>query len=219
MIKIKNLKKNFKNNFWEINIFKDLNMDVKTWDFISIVWPSWSWKSTLLNMISMIDNDYFWEILIDDIVISKLTDDQKTQFRWQNISYIFQNFKLIDNLTVQENIDLVVDINNLERNFSTDEILKKVWLYDKKDNYVFNLSWWESQRVAIARAFVWKTKILLADEPTWALDYKNKKNIMDLVLGLHKEIQNTIIMITHDEDVAKMALKKFKIQDGDLVEI
>ena len=90
-------------------------------------------------------------------------------------------------------------------------------MYEKKDNYVFNLSWWESQRVAIARAFVGKTELLLADEPTWSLDQNNKKIIMDLIVELHQKTQNTIIMITHDFEVAKMASKTYSFSNYWLV--
>lgn len=218
MIQIKKLSKSFDSNWNKVNIFKNLELDIKTWDFISIVWTSWSWKTTFLNMLSWIDNDYKWEIFIDSINFTKLKESEKTGFRWKNISYIFQNFRLVDNLTVWENVDLIVDLNNLERNYKTDDILKIVWLYDKKDTYVFNLSWWESQRVAIARAFVWKTSLLLADEPTWSLDISNKKIIMDLIVKLHDDIKNTIIMITHDDEIAKMASKVYKISEKILIE-
>lgn len=217
MIQIKNLQKSYLSNNSKIEIFKNLSLDINSGDFISLIWPSWSWKSTLLNIISWIDRSFQWEIFLENIKINDLSDEDFTKFRWENISYIFQNFKLIDNLTVSENIDLIVELNNLKRNFSTDEILKIVWLADKKDNYVFNLSGWECQRVAIARAFVWQTKILLADEPTGALDIVNKKIIMDLILKLHNQIKNTIIMITHDDEVAKLADKVYKISNQNLI--
>ena len=219
MLKIKKLWKHFLANEEKIQIFKDLNFKIEKGQFISIIWPSWSGKSTFLNMISWIDRDYYWELVLDWKNIKTLKDDEVTEFRWKNISYIFQNFKLIENLTVEENIDLIVELNNLERNFNTDDILKIVWLENKTNTYVFNLSWWESQRVAIARAFVWKTKILLADEPTWSLDQKNKKIIIDLILKLHEKTKNTIIMITHDDEIAKMADKIYKIENFDLLEI
>ena len=217
MIQIKNLQKSYLSNNSKIEIFKNLSLDINSGDFISLIWPSWSWKSTLLNIISWIDRSFQWEIFLENIKINDLSDEEFTKFRWENISYIFQNFKLIDNLTVAENIDLIVELNNLKRNFSTDEILKIVWLADKKDNYVFNLSGWECQRVAIARAFVGQTKILLADEPTGALDIVNKKIIMDLILKLHNQIKNTIIMITHDDEVAKLADKVYKISNQNLI--
>ncbi len=219
MIKIEKLKKYFQVGSEKIEIFTNLSLEIKTWDFIAIIGPSGSWKSTFLNLLSWIDRDFDGKLEIDNQDISDLKDDEITKFRGKNISYIFQNFKLVENLTVWENVDLIVELNNLERNFSTDEILKIVGLSSKKDVYAFHLSWGESQRVAIARAFVWKTKILLADEPTGALDSKNKKIIMDLILELHKKIKNTIITITHDDEVAKLAQEIYKVWDGDIIKI
>lgn len=219
MIKIQKLKKIFKVWDEEIEIFKDLDLEIISWDFIAIIGPSGSGKSTFLNILSGIDRNFSGTLEIDEKDISKLNDDEMTEFRGKNISYIFQNFKLVENLTVEENIDLIVELNNLERNFSTDEILKIVNLESKKDVYAFHLSGWESQRVAIARAFVGKTSLLLADEPTGALDAKNKKIIMDLILELHKKIKNTIVMITHDDEVAKLAEKVYRVGAGDMKKI
>ena len=217
MIKIKNLSKVFWKDSKKVEILHNLNLEIKEWSFISIVWPSGSWKSTFLNMMSWIDTDFTWNLEVFSFDYKTKNENEITTFRWKNISYIFQNFKLIDNLTVRENIDLVIELNDLERNFSTLEILKLVGLETKADNYVFNLSWWESQRVAIARAFVWKTKLLLADEPTGSLDTKNKKTIMDLISSLHKKTKNTIVMITHDDEVAKISDIVYKMNDFNLI--
>ena len=214
MIKIKNISK----NYGKSKILKDLDLEIKSWEIISIVWPSWSGKSTLLNTISGLDMDFSWDIIIDDKSLKSIKWSEKiTKFRWENISFIFQNFNLIDNLTVEENVDLVMDINNLERNYSTDEIIKLVWLENKKKSYPFNLSWWEKQRVAIARAFVWKSKLLLADEPTWSLDKDNTDNIVNLIKKLNEETKTTIIIITHDLEVAKIADKTYEIKDYNLI--
>lgn len=217
MIKIKNLSKNFWKGSEKVEIFRDLNLEIEEGSFISIVWPSGSWKSTFLNILSWIDTDFSWKLEVFSFDFKTKNENEITSFRWKNISYIFQNFKLIDNLTVRENVDLVIELNDLERNFSTLEILKLVGLETKADNYVFNLSWWESQRVAIARAFIWKTKLLLADEPTGSLDTKNKKIIMDLINSLHKKTKNTIVMITHDDDVAKISDTVYKMNDFNLI--
>lgn len=219
MISIKKLKKIFSVSNETIEIFKNLNLEIKSWEFVALIWPSGSGKSTFLNLLSGIDRNFEGILEIEGKDISKLSEDQMTEFRWKNISYIFQNFKLVENLTVWENIDLIVELNKLERNFSTEEILKIVWLESKKDVYVFHLSGGESQRVAIARAFVGKTSLLLADEPTGALDQKNKKIIMELILELHKKIKNTIVMITHDDEVAKLAEEVYRVGDGDIKEI
>lgn len=213
MIKIEKLSKNYDKS----KIFKNLDLTIKTGEIISIIGPSGSGKSTLLNTISWLDMEFSWNIIIGDKSLKDIKWSEKiTKFRWQNISFIFQNFNLIDNLTVEENIDLVIDINNLERNYQTDEIIKLVWLETKKNQYPFNLSWWEKQRVAIARAFVWKSKLLLADEPTWSLDRDNTNNITKLIKKLNKKTKTTIIIITHDLEVAKIANKTYEIKDYNL---
>jgi len=156
-------------------------------------------------------NDIEGEIIVDGKNILAFSDDEMTLFRGQNMSYIFQNFQLLENLTVAENIDFIIELNKLDRNFSTDEILEIIGLAHKKDTYVFHLSGWEKQRVAIGRAFVGKTKILLADEPTGALDDANKKTVLDLMMDLHKKTKNTILMITHDPDVATRADISYRV--------
>lgn len=215
MIKIKNLLK----KYWDLTIFKDLNLDILEGEIISIVWPSWSGKSTLLNLLSWLDRDFSWSIEISWKDISEIKTEEKiTKYRWKNISFIFQNFNLIDNLTVEENIDLVIEINKLERNYSTKDIIKLVGLESKIDKYPFDLSWWEKQRVAIARAFVWKNKLLLTDEPTWSLDSENTKNICKLIKDLNKKTKNTIILITHDLEVSKIWDKIFELNEYKLIE-
>ncbi len=219
MITIEKLKKRFPAGEGYVDIFSGLDFHLPEGWFISVIWPSGSGKSTLLNLLSGIDRSYEGDILLDGDSLSDLSDTQMTQFRGKNISYIFQNFKLIENLTVRENIDLIVDLNKLERNFSTEEILQIVGIESKIDTYVYNLSGGESQRVAIARAFVWKTKLLLADEPTGALDASNKQIVMDLIVKLHKKIKNTIVLITHDDEVAKLSEKVYKVANTSLVEV
>lgn len=217
MIQIKNLNKKFSSSSGDVEIFKNLNLEISSGEFIALIGPSGSGKSTFLNLLSGLEREYEGELFIDAKDLKTLSDDEMTDFRGKNISYIFQNFKLIDNLTVEENVDLILELNGLERNFSTAEILEIVGLKSKAKTLASFLSGWESQRVAIARAFVGKTKIMLADEPTGALDIKNKKIIMDLIQKLHDQTKNTIIMITHDDDVAKIAGKVYKMQDYSLI--
>ena len=219
MIKIKKLNKFYKiKNKSKISIYKNLNLDIKIWDFISILWTSWSWKTTLLNLIAWLDNFEKWELKVNNYLLSKMNNEEKTKFRWKNISFIFQQFNLIDNLTVWENLDLIISLNNLKRRYKTKEILKIIWLKNKIDSYPYNLSWWEQQRVAVARAFIWETPILLADEPTGNLDIENTNIIIDLIKKLHTETNNTIIMITHDYSIAKVADKIYNIENNILVE-
>lgn len=218
MIKIKKLSKSYiSKNSKDTIIYKDLDLNIKKWEFISIVWTSWSWKTTLFNLISGLDDFDKWTVEVNGNHIDKYSNEEKTNFRWKNISFIFQQFNLIDNLTVWENIDLIVELNSLKRRYKTKELLEIIWLEDKIDSYPYNLSWWEQQRVAVARAFVWETPILLADEPTWNLDVDNTKIIMWLIQKLQKDSNNTIIMITHDKAIAKIATKTYKVDNYKLV--
>jgi len=220
MIQINKLSKVFHSGGQVFDIFSDLNIHVQNGECIAIVWPSGSGKTTILNMISGIyRDDIEGEILVDGKNILQLSSDQMTLFRGKNISYIFQNFQLLENLTVAENIDFIIELNRLQRNFSTDEILEIVGLSHKKHVYAFHLSGGEKQRVAIGRAFVGKTKILLADEPTGALDEENKKKILDLMMDLHKKTKNTILMITHDPEVAQRADRSYTVSGKKLVAV
>lgn len=218
MIKIKKLLKVFEaNKDQELIIYKNLDLEVKLWEFISILGTSWSWKTTLLNLISGLDSFEWGTININKYSLKNMTGEEKTRFRWKNISFIFQQFNLIDNLTVEENIDLVIDLNKLKRRYETKEILKIVWLENKINSYPYNLSWWEQQRVAVARAFIWETPILLADEPTWNLDKNNAKIIIELIKKLQKETNNTIVMITHDKSIADIADSIYNLENHLLV--
>lgn len=220
MIKIEKLSKKFQSTEGQdIEIFRELNLEIKAGEFIAIMGPSWRGKTTLLNMISWLDRDFLWDIKVMGTSLPLLSDREITSFRWGNISYIFQDFNLIDNLSVEENIDLILDINKTKRRFTTDEILKKVGLSSKKHQYPFLLSGWEKQRVAIARAFVSDTKIILADEPTGSLDEKNANNIMNILTDLWKNSWITIIMITHASDVARFSETRYELLDYKLQKI
>lgn len=216
MIKLEKITKKY---IWENTqniIYEKLDFEVAQWDFIAIVWKSGSWKTSLLNIMAGLIDFNEWEVTINKNKYSKMSLNEKTKFRWKNMSFIFQQFHLIPNLTVAENIELTLDINKISARFTVDEILQKIGLENKNNNYPFELSGWEQQRVAIARAFIWNTDVLLADEPTWNLDEKNAHNIMNLLKNMHKETKNTIILITHDMWVAKFANKVYRLENNTL---
>lgn len=216
MIKLEKITKKY---IWENTqniIYEKLDFEVAQWDFIAIVWKSGSWKTSLLNIMAGLIDFNEWEVTINKNKYSKMSLNEKTKFRWKNMSFIFQQFHLIPNLTVEENIELTLDINKISARFTVDEILQKIGLENKNNNYPFELSGWEQQRVAIARAFIWNTDVLLADEPTWNLDEKNAHNIMNLLKNMHKETKNTIILITHDMWVAKFANKVYRLENNTL---
>ena len=216
MIILDSIQKIYNTPEWAVTIFDNTSMTIQPWEFIAVMGPSWSGKSTLLNMISWLDRTTQWHIHIWWKEITAYTDNELTKRRWKNISFIFQSFHLLPHLTVAENITLPIQLNNLQSRYTVDEILEKVWLSHKKNAYPFNLSWWEQQRVAIARAFIWKTPILLADEPTGNLDENNAIRIIELIQQLHKDTWTTIIMITHDNNIAKYAQTRYTLNNHSL---
>lgn len=219
MISTSNLSKSFTTNGDTVTIYHNLNRSVSEGSSIAIMGPSGSGKSTLLNMISGLDIPNEGEITVWNTTVSSLSEDERTLRRSKHIAFIFQSFHLIPNLTIKDNIDLVIDIAKIERRFSTAEILTKVGLSGYENRYPHQLSGGEQQRVAVARAFVGKLPILLADEPTWNLDHKNAYLVMDLMMSLHQESGTTVIIITHDPAIAKYAQQTFELTDGELRQI
>ena len=217
MIKIKNITKSFTQEKNKNFVYKNLSLEVNSGDFIAIIWKSGCGKSTLLNLLSGLVDVDCGSILIDNKEITQFSQDEMTKFRGKNMSFVFQQFHLIPNLTVEENIELVCEMNGTESQFTVDELLEKVWLLEKKESYPYELSWGQQQRVAIARGFIAKTPLMLADEPTGNLDENNAKNIMEILTNLHKETKNTILLITHDHDIANYANKVYELQENNLV--
>lgn len=173
-------------------------------------------KSTILSIIAGILAPDTGSVTLGKTDITRLKTDEIISFRGRHIAFIFQAFELIPNLTVEENIDLVLDISHAPRRYATPDILEKVGLTGKGNRYPYELSGGEQQRVAIARAFVADVPYLLADEPTGNLDEGNAKRIMDILDSLHRETKNTIVMITHDRDIASRADDTWKLSGGTL---
>lgn len=220
MITVNNLSKSFTDpNGDEMFLFQDMNLNFSTGSFTALMWQSGRGKTTLLNMIAGLESDYLGSIIIDDTMLETLTDREKTLFRGKHMSYVFQEYNLIETLTVGENIDLIIEINKNARRFSTDDILQKVGLLDKKQSYPFVLSWWEKQRVALARSFVSVTDIILADEPTGSLDEKNAQAVMEILRDLWKDTGVTIIMITHSESMASYAEDVYQLEQKNFKKI
>lgn len=218
MLSCNQLSKAYTTNNTTVTIYDKLDRSIKTGSSVAIMWPSGSGKSTLLNLISGLDIPDHGSVSFWKTIISDLGEDERTRWRSQHVGFIFQQFHLIPNLTIEDNIDLVIDIAQIERRFSTDEILKKVWLAWYNKRYPHQLSGWEQQRVAIARAFVAKLPLLLADEPTGNLDHTNAVLIMDLMMKLQQESETTIIIITHDPQVAKYADIQYTLNNWKLIQ-
>jgi len=216
MIHLKNIAKSYTSRGEVVELFQNLDWKIETGSWVALMGASGAGKSSLLSLIAGIITPDAGQILLWERDITALTRDEMTSYRGTHIAFIFQAFELIPNLTVEENIDLVLDISHAPRRYETDEILDKVGLAGKGKRYPNELSWGEQQRVAIARAFVSRVPYLFADEPTGNLDEKNALKIMELIRTLHDETKNTIIMITHDKGIASHADSVYRLSGGEL---
>ena len=215
MIEIKNLKKSYIIGENESLVLKWINLSVEKWDFITIMWPSWSWKSTLMNIIWILDTPSSWEYYFDWIDTAKLSWIEQANFRRDKIWFVFQWYNLLPRLQAWKQVALPLSykwVGFLKRKQIAIKKLKELWLEDKINFTPDMLSWWQQQRVCIARALVCDPLLILADEPTWALDSKNGKELLELFVELNKNWR-TIIMITHDRDVAAYSKKIINIKD------
>lgn len=200
----------------KFEILKNINLYVKNGEYVAIMGPSGSGKSTFLSILSCIDKPTSGIVNINYVDVAKLSKNKLTEFRNENIGIVFQSFNLIPTLNAEENIEVPLFFSKKKINMinKVDELINIVGLKDKKKTFPKQLSGGEQQRIAIARALAGEPKILLADEPTGALDSKNTKAILDIFDEFRKKYNMTIIMITHDRKVAERADRILYMKDG-----
>ncbi len=196
-----------------------VNFSVDEGEFVAVVGTSGSGKSTLLHMMGGLDTPTSGNVIVRGKELSKMNDEQLTIFRRRNIGFIFQNYNLVPILNVYENIVLPVELDGdtVDQKF-LDEIVHLLGLEDKLKNMPNNLSGGQQQRVAIARALITKPAIVLADEPTGNLDSKTSVEVLGLIKRTSAEFGQTVVMITHNNDVARLADRIVRIEDGRIVE-
>ena len=218
VVEVKNLKKYYGKDENLVKALDGINLEINEGEFVCIVGTSGSGKSTLLNMIGGLDRPTDGEIKIANKDISKLSDDELTIFRRREIGFVFQQFNLIPILNVYENIVLPIELDgNKIDNKHVDLVIKSLGLENKIYNLPNNLSGGQQQRVAIVRALASKPSIILADEPTGNLDSKTSQDVMGLLKIMSKKFNQTIVMITHNEEIAQMGDKIIRIEDGKIV--
>ncbi len=213
MIKIKNLYKFYGTQL----VLKNINLEIQKGEFISIMGSSGSGKSTFLNLIGGMDLPDRGEIIVNQHDITKFNDEKLTKYRRKKIGFIFQFFNLLPNLTVFENIQMPLLLNGGVDTSKVEEMIERVGLKGKEKFYPHQISGGQQQRVAIARALIHDPEIILADEPTGSLDSKTGKSIMDLISSIAEETKKTVILVTHEDFIAKYAQRIINIKDGELV--
>ena len=224
IIELKNINKFFGEKESRQQILKNISINIEKGEMVAIMGPSGSGKSTMLNVLGLLDNNYSGEYMLDGIAASKLSKNELAMARNEKIGFVFQNFNLIKELSAKENVKMSLIFSNIYKkgkekiskkvmDKSSSDILEKVGLKNHENKKPGQLSGGQQQRVAIARALVNNPEIILADEPTGALDSKIGEEIMKVFLKLNNQ-GKTVIIVTHDERVAQMCGRTIHIKDG-----
>ena len=217
MIKLNNVSKVYRTDTIETTALHHLDLNIEKGEFISIMGPSGCGKSTLLNIVGLLDEPTQGKIIIDGNEISEYNTKATAKFRNEKLGFIFQSFHLIPDLSVLDNVELPLLYRNIgakERRELALEALESVNLKNRINHYPSQLSGGQKQRVAIARAIVGKPSVLLADEPTGNLDSVMGNDVMSILLRLNEELNTTIVMVTHDENMAHKTHKLLRLFDG-----
>ena len=220
MIKVENISKSFRTEEVETIALNNVSFTVEDSEFVAIMGPSGCGKSTLLNILGLLDNPTSGKYFLGDHEVENLKEKERTDVRKGEIGFVFQSFNLIDELSVEENIELpltYLGVSRAERKKRVQEIMKRMAISHRAKHFPHQLSGGQQQRVAIARAVVFNPKMILADEPTGNLDSKNGAEVMRLLTELNQE-GTTIVMVTHNEHDARMAHRIIRLFDGHIVE-
>ena len=221
MIQLKDICKFYQVGDDRVRALDHANLHIYPHEFVSIIGPSGSGKSTMMNIIGCLDIADAGEYLLDGLPIESYSENQLAKIRNQKIGFVFQQYNLIPKLTAEENVELPLiyqKVPKKERMERVKEALDKVNMYPRAKHLPTELSGGQQQRVSIARAIVTRPKLILADEPTGALDSKTSREIIDIFHDLHCQ-GNTIVLITHDNNIAKQAQRSIHILDGQISEV
>lgn len=219
MLELKNITKSYTVAKEVIPILKGINLVIHEWEFVAIMWPSWSGKSTLMNIIGLLDQPTSGHYFLDGKNTWEFSANAEAEFRGKKIGFVFQGYNLIPRMTAIEQVMLPLDYQGYSRKEEekfAKQALTRVWLAGKFMSKPNELSGGQQQRVAIARAIVGSPSVLLADEPTGALDSKTGWEVLDIFRSLNDE-GRTIVLITHDVNIGKEAKRMIRILDGNIV--
>ena len=219
IITVDNVNKTYKNGSLELQVLKNISFKVDKGEFLAIMGSSGSGKSTMMNILGCLDNQYEGKYILDGIDISKSTENELSEIRNKKIGFIFQSFNLLPRLTALENVELPLIYSSVpkeERHKRANELLEMVGLKERTHHRPNELSGGQRQRVAIARALVNDPSIILADEPTGNLDSKSEGEIIEILQKLNK-MGKTIVIVTHEPNIGEIAERKIVFKDGEII--
>jgi putative ABC transport system ATP-binding protein len=202
----------------EITVLRDVTFDLEPGGFLAVTGPSGSGKSTLLGLLAGLDRPTRGRVVLDGRDLAALTEDERARVRAESVGFVFQSFHLIPTLTARENVQVPLELRGEDGRARATELLERVGLGDRGHHYPAQLSGGEQQRVAVARAFAHRPRILFADEPTGNLDAANGQNVVALLTELNRELGTTLVLVTHEVDLAARARRTIRLRDGVVVE-
>ncbi|HRP06912.1 MAG TPA: ABC transporter ATP-binding protein [Gemmatimonadales bacterium] len=201
-----------------IAVIKDITFTLEPGGFLAIVGPSGSGKTTLLGLLAGLDRPTSGQVTLDGVDLGSLSEDDRARFRRRRVGFVFQSFQLIPTLTARENVMVPLELaGSNEAGAIADDLIRRVGLESRSHHYPSQLSGGEQQRIALARAFSTRPAILFADEPTGNLDGSNGRTVIELMIQLNEETGTTIVLVTHDLDLASLARRTIRLIDGEMV--
>jgi len=216
ILRCESLTRSYASGGREITVLRDITFELEAGGFLAVTGPSGSGKSTLLGLLAGLDRPTLGRVILDGRDLAALTEDERARVRAEAVGFVFQSFHLIPTLTARENIQVPLELRGEDARARAEELLGRVGLGDRGHHYPAQLSGGEQQRVAVARAFAHRPKVLFADEPTGNLDAANGQNVVALLGELNRELGTTLVLVTHEPDLAARARRVIRLRDGAL---